>query len=120
MRVEAVIGRVLMPGDEAYVARVLGKGGRSEQQHVVSDQRLHGFDDVGVAGESTHPGEGEMRLDLETLVDLLAGLGFVSLDPTAQRGGLSRGNGVERKEVAVGLEEIDLLLRQGGAHRTLP
>src|SRR5579859_156725 len=119
MRVEAVIGRVLVPGDEAYVALILGKGRRSEQQHVRPDQRLHGLNNGRVAGELAHPGERQVGLDLETLVDLLAGLGFVSLDPATQRGGFSRGNSVEREKIAVGLEEIDLLLRQPRAHRSL-
>src|SRR5579863_7611463 len=72
-----------------------------------------------MAGKLAHPGESQVGLDLETLVDLLAGLGLVSFDPRAQRCGVSGGNSVERKEVAIGSEKIDLLRRQLRAHRSL-
>src|ERR1700722_11136696 len=108
-----------MPGDEAYVVRILGEGRRSEKQQIGPKERLHGFDDGRMAGKLTHPGESQVSLDLETLVDLLAGLGLVSLDPRAQRCGFSRGNSVEREKVAVGLEKIDLLRRQLRTHQSL-
>ena len=81
-------------------------------------RRLHRLDDGRVAGKLAHPGESEVGLDLETLVDLLAGLGLVSLDPPTQRSGFGRRNSAEREEVAVGLEKIDLLRRQFGNHQS--
>jgi hypothetical protein len=79
---------------------------------------LHRLDDGRVAGKLAHPGESEVGLDLETLVDLLAGLGLVSLDAPTQPGRFGQRNSAEREEVAIGLEKIDLLRRQFGSHRS--
>src|SRR5262245_14525754 len=109
MRIEAVVGGILMPRYEAWIMGVLGKGRGAKKQDVGSDQRLHGGDDARVPGNIDQPRKRQVRLYLQPLVDFLPRGLLIVLDSTAIFCRLLRTKGAYRRQISLTLEERHLL-----------
>ena len=70
MRVEPVIGGILMPRDEFAVLRVLEPEGRQVEQDVRADQVLDGVENFRMMGDFFQPFEGEVALDTDVIRNL--------------------------------------------------
>jgi hypothetical protein len=108
VRRQAEIGRILVPGNRARVAPVLGEDRRTEQQEVGSDEILDCVEDRRIAAELDEKGKGKMALDLERDVGIAGALGLVDLDAPAAIGGLVRADRAERGDMTLAMKLFDL------------
>ena len=116
VRVEPVIGRVLVPGHVGRIARSLEPEGRQVDQDVRAEQVLDRVQNRGMARELDQPGEDEVPLDAEPLGRVDARLALVVLDPPAERAGVRGAHRLDREDIAVAFEGSDLSGAQHLAH----
>ena len=99
-RLQAPVGRVLVPRHVARVAPLLDKERGAPAQDVGADDVLHGIQDAWVADQVVQPGEQQMRLVAHR--PLHAGAGCLErLESAAQCVGVRAGQHGNRGEVAV-------------------
>src|SRR5882724_675261 len=119
-RLEAEIGRILVPAHIGRVARVLGPNREMEQADIRTDHVLDGVEDGGMVDDLVDPREQEMRLEILPFGEFSA-LGRLELlhgVPVSPR--LLAGERVDRVDEAVAVVALDLLFGQLLAHGRHP
>src|SRR5215831_17131053 len=77
---EAPVGEVLMPGNEALVPWLLDEEASAPHQNIRPDETLHGVEDVGVAHDLVHPREQQIAFGTQP-ASRQASRGLDSLEP---------------------------------------
>ena len=118
MRVAAEIGRILVPGDERSVARRLDPEARAEGENIGPDDVLGRVEDARLADQVPGLGQAEMALQLEDArVDALVVLELVHRAEKIVAFFLV--DSVDREQVSLALEELDLVFGQNLGHTFL-
>ena len=118
MRVAAEIGRILVPGDERAVARRLDPEARAEGENVGPGDVLGRVEDARLADQVPGLGQTEMALQLEDArVDALVVLELVHR--AEKLVALFLVDTVDREQIPLSIEELDLLFGQDLGHTLL-
>ena len=114
--VEPPIGRILVPGDEGRVVRLLDEEIGRPAEQVRPQQILHRVEDARMVDDLVGPAEQQMDLVAHVGMDRVAGLALIGLQPVAVAPRLRRGEGAEREDIAVAGIGRDLGLGQHFTH----
>ena len=116
MRVEPVIGGILVPRDELAVLRVFEPEGRQVEQDIRADQVFDRVENFRMMGDVFEPLEGEVAFDTDILVDRPVDGGFEFFELAPALGGFVGCQAVERGDVSIIPELLDLCLGKTIGH----
>jgi hypothetical protein len=119
-RGEAPIGRVLVPGDEAGILRLLDEETGVPAQDIGPQHILDRIEDFGVADHLVDPGKQYVAAMAHLAPDRAATLGLVCLELVAKVSDLAWRERIDRKVVAIATIRGDLRLVQHLGHVFLP
>src|SRR5438132_9193080 len=115
-RLEAEVGRILVPAHIGRVASVLGPDREMEQTDIRTDDVLDGVEDRWMMDDLVDPGEQEMRLEIAPFGEFSALGRLELLHGASVPPRLLGGERVDRVDEAVAVVALDLRLGQLLAH----
>src|SRR5881397_1808656 len=119
-RLEAEVGRILVPAHIGRVASVLGPDREMEQTDIRTDDVLDSVEDGWMVDNLVDPGEQEMRLEIVPFGEFSALGRLELLHGASVPPRLLGGERVDRVDEAVAVVALDLRLGQLLAHRRHP
>src|SRR5438046_7321391 len=119
-RLDAEVGRILVPAHIGRVASVLGPDREMEQTDIRTDDVLDGVEDGWMVDDLVDPGEQEMRLEIVPFGEFSALGRLELLHGASVPPRLLGGERVDRVAEAVAVVALDLGLGQPLAHRRHP